>query len=158
MTIPQGASKAHFDRNRFWKHHLVSTMSCKGQREDQAAATNAVVESLRTQQATQETRDWSLGAPARVGPVAAPPGPAGYLHGYMIYPSVPLREWFSLKAIFFFPFSGINETLNFCTKRKGKKKTSSYAFFFNGISPKCKKKEEIIYHNILVFSVKYRQI
>ncbi|KAH8941327.1 hypothetical protein BDL97_14G032100 [Sphagnum fallax] len=53
---PTRASKAHFDRNRFWKHHLVSTMSCKGQREDQAAATNAVAESLHTQQAMQESK------------------------------------------------------------------------------------------------------
>jgi hypothetical protein len=78
-------------------------MSCKGQREDQAAATNAVAESLRTQQAMQnskglEPRSSSTGRVGsdRVESGPSPPGPAGYLHGYMIYPSVPLREWFSL--------------------------------------------------------------
>jgi hypothetical protein len=100
---PTKASKAHFDRNRFWKHHLVSTMSCKWQREDQAAATNAVVESLHTQQAMQESKGTGASelqhGSGRVESGPSPPGPAGYLHGYMIYPSVPPREWFSLKAI-----------------------------------------------------------
>jgi len=103
-------------------------MSCKGQREDQAAATNAVVESLHTQQAMQESKGTGASelqhGSGRVESGPSPPGPAGYLHGYMIYPSVPLREWFSLKAIFF-SFLGLNDTLKFCTKRKGKKKTSS---------------------------------
>jgi hypothetical protein len=100
---PTRASKAHFDRNRFWKHHLVSTMSCKGQTEDQAAATNAAAESLHTQQAMQDSKGLEprSSSTGRLESGPSPPGPAGYLHGYMIYPSVPLREWFSLKAIFF---------------------------------------------------------
>lgn len=106
----------------FWKHHLVSTMSCKGQREDQAAATNAAVESLHTQQAMQESKGLeprsSRHGSGRAESGPSPPGPAGYLHGYMIYPSVPLREWFSLKSNLFiyFPFFGLNDTLKFCTK------------------------------------------